>query len=137
MFGFSPLAVAPVADDAGVINFTFEITNFTATTVISQVNISQTHNLTASDLTSNVVFGSVALQEEENLTIPNIELNTSIEVPSIQFTHNLVANDITLTTSVGSPILVQLFAVNNITACLLYTSPSPRDSRVSRMPSSA
>ena len=26
---------------------------------------------------------------------------------------------------------------NNINTCLLYTSPSPRDSRVSRMPSSA
>ena len=28
-------------------------------------------------------------------------------------------------------------AVNNLNTCLLYTSPSPRDSVVSRMPSSA
>ena len=27
--------------------------------------------------------------------------------------------------------------INNVEACLLYTSPSPRDKRQSRMPSSA
>ena len=30
-----------------------------------------------------------------------------------------------------------LFKINNIKPCLLYTSPSPRDKRQSRMPSSA
>ena len=31
----------------------------------------------------------------------------------------------------------KLFAIDNIETCLLYTSPSPRDKRQSRMPSSA
>ena len=34
-------------------------------------------------------------------------------------------------------ISVENFDLAQINSCLLYTSPSPRDSRVSRMPSSA
>ena len=34
-------------------------------------------------------------------------------------------------------MLVEKGAVQDSFACLLYTSPSPRDNRVSRMPSSA
>ena len=34
-------------------------------------------------------------------------------------------------------IVLMLLAVNGINACLLYTSPSPRDGLLSRMPSSA
>ena len=35
------------------------------------------------------------------------------------------------------PKLVRLFMKHNINICLLYTSPSPRDMRRTRMPSSA
>ena len=40
----------------------------------------------------------------------------------------------------GNPLLVdidQLIADGDLAACLLYTSPSPRDGLLSRMPSSA
>ena len=36
----------------------------------------------------------------------------------------------------NSPVEIEK-AINNLTACLLYTSPSPRDRQKSRMPSSA
>ena len=39
-----------------------------------------------------------------------------------------------LTTSIGSADITE---IEFITTCLLYTSPSPRDKRQSRMPSSA
>ena len=32
---------------------------------------------------------------------------------------------------------LKTFNLNNLRSCLLYTSPSPRDSNLSRMPSSA
>ena len=37
----------------------------------------------------------------------------------------------------GTPIFIEGSAANNYKICLLYTSPSPRDKRQSRMPSSA
>ena len=42
--------------------------------------------------------------------------------------------------AVGKEILTKIRSVQNtqkITNCLLYTSPSPRDPKTSRMPSSA
>ena len=34
-------------------------------------------------------------------------------------------------------IFIDLHLVHEVTSCLLYTSPSPRDATLSRMPSSA
>ena len=42
----------------------------------------------------------------------------------------------TISLAVGSLSLL-VIAVSQVTGCLLYTSPSPRDKRQSRMPSSA
>ena len=39
--------------------------------------------------------------------------------------------------SLGDVLQIQVFNPSNIIVCLLYTSPSPRDKRQSRMPSSA
>ena len=39
--------------------------------------------------------------------------------------------------SIAANSLFRLISENNINPCLLYTSPSPRDKRQSRMPSSA
>ena len=41
------------------------------------------------------------------------------------------------TTSCGRPVLLQLPREGSLQPCLLYTSPSPRDGLLSRMPSSA
>ena len=35
------------------------------------------------------------------------------------------------------PVMVALILINYLSGCLLYTSPSPRDTERSRMPSSA
>ena len=45
--------------------------------------------------------------------------------------------DIAVATVVGTGQKVVETAVGQATACLLYTSPSPRDGLLSRMPSSA
>ena len=39
--------------------------------------------------------------------------------------------------SLGASVITRAFDVTDHNACLLYTSPSPRDQRGSRMPSSA
>ena len=49
---------------------------------------------------------------------------------SVEFESNNINNDLTL----ADPILALEASIN---PCLLYTSPSPRDMRRSRMPSSA
>ena len=46
-------------------------------------------------------------------------------------------NDIQKIKITGRDLDMELINKNNSFICLLYTSPSPRDSRVSRMPSSA
>ena len=44
----------------------------------------------------------------------------------------------TLSRSIGSDIEVLVYVADNLLhTCLLYTSPSPRDATLSRMPSSA
>ena len=44
---------------------------------------------------------------------------------------------IDLTRVLGGPYATQILADHGADVCLLYTSPSPRDERLSRMPSSA
>ena len=41
------------------------------------------------------------------------------------------------TTQSGSTVVIIGFTMANVHTCLLYTSPSPRDGLLSRMPSSA
>ena len=60
----------------------------------------------------------------------------AVIIPQIQHTQSLVADRVIglmreLETDFGG------FPVNRLEHCLLYTSPSPRDKRQSRMPSSA
>ena len=52
-------------------------------------------------------------------------------------TYGLVRELVVALVLVGAMIGIYLFAVNGLQTCLLYTSPSPRDKRQSRMPSSA
>ena len=46
-------------------------------------------------------------------------------------------NSLVHRTSAGALNSLQIFHVTNLSSCLLYTSPSPRDRQKSRMPSSA
>ena len=49
---------------------------------------------------------------------------------------NLVMGIVVLVTGITSGVLLLISAVR-LMSCLLYTSPSPRDPKTSRMPSSA
>ena len=64
---------------------------------------------------------------------------TAIDVNVGAIDHFTLAGitDPTNTDSDESPVVTAYDADNNIKTCLLYTSPSPRDKRQSRMPSSA
>ena len=62
----------------------------------------------------------------------------SLDLPKTEsFKYNIVEinNEISVTSSGNVYINGQIYNINNI--CLLYTSPSPRDRSLSRMPSSA
>ena len=64
--------------------------------------------------------------------IPSLNNQTTINAGSIQ-----VLSDSTLELRNGFEIKLEDLHVNGDQACLLYTSPSPRDYAASRMPSSA
>ena len=74
-------------------------------------------------------------------------INQIMESPSIAG-HNIVGYDLPVIRKLGTSndytgdiydtlILSRLYHPNLMEICLLYTSPSPRDSMTSRMPSSA
>ena len=63
----------------------------------------------------------------DNITCADINNDNSVNVTDVIFLVNLVISQ--STSSVGD--------INNDNTCLLYTSPSPRDGLLSRMPSSA
>ena len=69
---------------------------------------------------SGIVFKRTDLNKN-NIVIPNFE-NVS---------------DATLCTTVSNQFGVKVSTIEHLMACLLYTSPSPRDVEESRMPSSA
>ena len=60
---------------------------------------------------------------------------------SVQLFKNLIKNDTDRLTLISGPCLLEnerlVRKVAQSLICLLYTSPSPRDSNLSRMPSSA
>ena len=88
---------------------------------------------------------TVSLSLDENVTIstlPNIDGAWSLTVQSSaeQFYLNITANhDLEETTSDTTFIEINRTTteIGDSDTCLLYTSPSPRDKRQSRMPSSA
>ena len=69
-----------------------------------------------------------------NRLIPN-----AMEPRACVADYNAASEEITLYTTSQNPHLSRLImsAFGNVAPCLLYTSPSPRDQRGSRMPSSA
>ena len=84
---------------------------------------------------------AIALAQEGGIGI--VHKNMAIEAQAGEvravkkFESGIVRDPITVTpeTTVGQ--LLELTRAHNISGCLLYTSPSPRDQRGSRMPSSA
>ena len=97
-------------------------------TVIGNLNITGSLSTTESELTNQLISGNLTVETnttlgtnaEDTLTIV-ASLNSNI-VPLTNNAHNI-----------GSSTL----RISSVFACLLYTSPSPRDLSTSRMPSSA
>ena len=73
---------------------------------------------------------------EERITNNNHPDFLIIEPDSLLATKSSGSSDFEKTTKSGSEI-IKIAQIRNIKTCLLYTSPSPRDSNLSRMPSSA
>ena len=59
-----------------------------------------------------------------------------VEIASVDVIDGKIVNPMSHLVRPDRPISPQAMAIHRIT-CLLYTSPSPRDKRQSRMPSSA
>ena len=105
-------------------------------------------------LTENHLYGDVLgdiLLREEIVNLWNEEYNSSICINNVAITsgcNQAFCAAISTIATAGDSILVPVpwyfnhemwLAMQgiNITPCLLYTSPSPRDRSLSRMPSSA
>ena len=83
-------------------------------------------------VSSNLIIKAIEKSINDNADIINISLginqtNTKID----QIVTKAIQNNIFVVTAAGN------FGPEPNTICLLYTSPSPRDKRQSRMPSSA
>lgn len=117
MFGFSPLAVAPVADDTGIAVYSFTISDIT-TTPVSQVGISQTHILTATEITTGaVLLDTVTIAEDETFSIADIVTGAPTFNVSLALLFEFNANEITTGAPIiDSLVLEQRYGVNDITA---------------------
>ena len=117
MFGFSPLAVAPVADDTGIAVYSFTISDIT-TTPVSQVGISQTHILTATEITTGaVLLDTVTIAEDETFSIPDIVTGAPTFSVSLVLLFEFNANEITTGAPIiDSLVLEQRYGANDIIA---------------------
>ena len=117
MFGFSPLAQAPVADDTGIAVYSFNIADLT-TTPISQVGISQTHILTATEITTGaVLLDTVTIAEDETFSIPDIVTGAPTFSVSLVLLFEFNANEITSGAPIiDSLVLEQQYGANDIIA---------------------
>ena len=83
------------------------------------------------------------MSEVNEINIPNIVIPNVVSSESwIYGIPNVPSNHPPITTNIGFPIVeipgcVKMHKDNQDKVCLLYTSPSPRDGLLSRMPSSA
>ena len=83
---------------------------------------------------SNVRYGPNAVHSKDGLAIQTLGLNMFDKIGFI-LTHNWQVMKILIKTLSFEKFMA--YKSTNIITCLLYTSPSPRDKRQSRMPSSA
>ena len=91
------------------------------------------HNPTGHVMTQDELLGIAALAEDLDLTVLSDEVYERSVFGGRAFTRLATVGDMSArTVTIGSASKLL-----NLTGCLLYTSPSPRDRTRSRMPSSA
>ena len=78
-----------------------------------------------------MTFSSRVAELKDKGFFENIEISRGIEKESLRVKSNAQLSQSNHPKGLGSPL------TNKFITCLLYTSPSPRDSMTSRMPSSA
>ena len=84
-----------------------------------------------------VKVGDEIKEDDPILEISTDKVDTEVPSPFSGTVSSLLVEE-GETVEVGSPLLeLDGTSTENLNACLLYTSPSPRDLRRSRMPSSA
>ena len=87
-------------------------------------------------LSSSITGKDVRLLKEKYPGVPVVSyVNTSAEVKAETDVCCTSANAVKIVKSLGVKRVI--FLPDDYLACLLYTSPSPRDATLSRMPSSA
>ena len=96
--------------------------------------------VTEEDLQSAKESGSEALREGQSLVKPKKRKSPPQEIEAIRSGFESLLEELEVTLVVLIDDLDRCLpetAISTLEACLLYTSPSPRDQRGSRMPSSA
>ena len=117
----SPASVASVAVD--------EIVTFTADYTVTQADIDAGTAITNTATTSATPAGGtyVPVSADESIA-------PEAAAPSLSFDKRALVTSFTM---VGDILTYEYDVENTGNVCLLYTSPSPRDATLSRMPSSA
>ena len=89
---------------------------------------------------ANLGIANASYYADKSISRLNRQVNVSVEKVSSNKS-NIANGDKTALVSMDNAFKLDLAATNaavkNMSVCLLYTSPSPRDATLSRMPSSA
>ena len=110
-------------------NYGFLMNKFSSKNIIKNLTKANMISISPLEMTvknkNNKTKKSIAINEVSVLRQSRQAASLSIKQGSRKIIKNLVSDGVLVSTPAGS------------TACLLYTSPSPRDGLLSRMPSSA
>ena len=95
---------------------------------------------------TSAVTSDAILKSRDKLMCSQYLANEGIGVPKTYYSHTVNDPKYIIEMMGGAPLIIKLLAgthgvgvvlADNHKTCLLYTSPSPRDATLSRMPSSA
>ena len=92
-------------------------------------------------VTVSILIGSesdLTLANKSSETLDSLSISNSIQVLSAHRTPELLETHVRECEAGGTKVFIAMAGLAaHLAGCLLYTSPSPRDTRSSRMPSSA
>ena len=136
--GGSEPAPVPVPTPAPAMDFSYEAPEtlndyqpFEITVTPSNLQTGETVEVSVEDVDNQILFLNISentITGRAPFTYTSVDLDFDIKLTS--------SNNRTVTKSISIPVNF-LHVAEQFNTCLLYTSPSPRDKRQSRMPSSA